>query len=192
MPRGTRSRQPPSGRFVLRLDPGLHAALRHAARDAELSLNDYCARKLAAPVGCADVRGDLGAALARALELFGGDLLGAAVFGSYARGELTDTSDIDLLLVVAPGIRLGRDLYRRWDQSPLSCDGRSLEPQIVHMPPDAEIVAGLWAEIALDGIVLFDRSHRLSARLARVRRDIVAGRIVRRLAHGHPDWIKVA
>ena len=36
-----------SGRFVLRIDPGLHGALRKAARAAGVSLNEYCARKLA-------------------------------------------------------------------------------------------------------------------------------------------------
>jgi len=37
------------GRFLLRISPGLHAALREAATAQGLSLNDYCARKLAAP-----------------------------------------------------------------------------------------------------------------------------------------------
>ena len=38
-----------SGRFVLRIDPGLHGTLRKAARAAGVSLNEYCARKLATP-----------------------------------------------------------------------------------------------------------------------------------------------
>ena len=38
-----------SGRFVLRLPPALHSALQATARDAGLSLNEYCTRRLAAP-----------------------------------------------------------------------------------------------------------------------------------------------
>ncbi|MCH7748333.1 MAG: toxin-antitoxin system HicB family antitoxin [Acidobacteria bacterium] len=39
------------GRFVLRLSSCLHAALRGATAAAGLSLNDSCARTLAAPIG---------------------------------------------------------------------------------------------------------------------------------------------
>jgi hypothetical protein len=53
-------------------------------------------------------------------------------------------------------------------------------------------VTGLWAEAALDGVVLFERGLVVSKRLAAVRRDIVAGRLVRRLAHGQPYWAAVA
>ena len=66
----------------MRLKPGLHAALRSAAAAAGVSLNNYCARKLAAPMGpLAALRG--GAAIVeRAADLFGDDLeirLAAAV-----------------------------------------------------------------------------------------------------------------
>ncbi|MCI0434182.1 MAG: type II toxin-antitoxin system HicB family antitoxin, partial [Gemmatimonadetes bacterium] len=63
----------PSGRFVMRIDPALHAALRDAARAAGLSLNDYCVRKLAAPgspVGPAEE------VLKRAASLLGAGLVG--------------------------------------------------------------------------------------------------------------------
>lgn len=36
--------------------------------------------------------------------------------------------------------------------------------------------------------MLFERGLALSARLARIRRDVVEGRIVRGIAHGHPYW----
>jgi hypothetical protein len=38
-----------SGRFVLRIEPGLHAALRAAADGAGVSLNEHCRLKLLAP-----------------------------------------------------------------------------------------------------------------------------------------------
>jgi hypothetical protein len=40
---------PASGRFVLRIDAGLHGALREAALRATVSLNELVARKLALP-----------------------------------------------------------------------------------------------------------------------------------------------
>ena len=40
-----------SGRFVLRLTPELHAELQAAAKQSGVSLNEFCARKLSAPVG---------------------------------------------------------------------------------------------------------------------------------------------
>ena len=42
---------------------------------------------------------------------------------------------------------------------------------------------------ALPGVVLFESGLRVSAVFARVRRDIAAGRLVRRMAHGQPYWV---
>jgi hypothetical protein len=39
--------------------------------------------------------------------------------------------------------------------------------------------------------VLFERGLDTSARLARVRRDILAGRLVRGVVHGRPYWSEV-
>jgi hypothetical protein len=50
----------------------------------------------------------------------------------------------------------------------------------------------MWAEVAIDGIVLFERGLRLTEHLVRVRRDIAAGRLVRRMVHGQPYWTEVA
>jgi predicted nucleotidyltransferase len=181
----------PSGRFLLRIDPRLHAALRAAAEAAETSLNDYCARKLAAAPG------NLGepfasAAVERAAELIGAHLIGVAVFGSWARDALSERSDVDLLIVVDEHIAITRDLYRAWDDEPLRWEGRAIEPHFVHLGSDEGRAAGLWAEVAIDGIVLYDRGFTLARRLARLRRDIAEGRIVRREVHGQPYWVQVA
>lgn len=182
----------PSGRFLLRIAPSLHALLRRAAAVAGVSLNEYCARKLAAPLGSlADLEPAV-EAVRRAADQFGEGLVGLAVFGSWARDELTAASDVDLLVVVDARIPLTRELYRVWDRAPLAWAGRRVEQHFVHLPGAEERVAGLWAEVALDGIVLFDRGLALSARLARVRRDIADGRLVRRSLHGQPYWKEVA
>lgn len=189
--KATRGRARPSGRFVLRIDPGLHALLRRSARDAGLSLNDYCARKLAEQPLPAAVPDELAVALRRAIELFGEDLVGVAAYGSWARGELRSGSDVDLLVVLEPRVRLDRRLYRRWDEQPLEWGGRAVESHFAHLPsPDAKL-SGIWAEVAIDGIVLFERGFRVSAQLIRVRHEIVSGRLVRRVAHGQPYWVRV-
>jgi len=187
-----RVRATASGRFVLRISPGLHAALRRAATEAGLSLNDYCARKLAAPLGnLAALRGGP-ETVERAARLFGDRLVGVAAFGSWARGEPAKGSDVDVLIVLDGRVALARELYRTWDEAPVSWGGRAVEPHFVHLPEPAEGVAGIWAEVALDGLVLFEQGLRLSTRLVQVRREIAAGRIVRRFAHGQPYWTGVA
>jgi hypothetical protein len=181
-----------SGRFVLRLDPGLHAALRRAARDAGVSLNDYCVRKLAAPSGNPTAFADATAVVERAAALLGEDLVAVLAYGSWARGEALSTSDVDVLVIVEPTARITRELYRRWDATPLTWDGRPVEPHFVRLREPGDPATGLWAEAAVDGIVLFERGTAVSARLAQLRRDVASGRLVRRLVHGQPYWSEVA
>lgn len=181
-----------SGRFVLRLPPGLHAALRQAAAGAHLSLNDYCVRRLAAPLGSLTVLRGAAAVVARAAALLGADLVGAVAYGSWARGEASDASDVDVLVVIAGRVRLTRALYRVWDEAPVVWDDRPVDPHFVVLPPASERVGGVWAEAAIDGIVLFERGLLVSRRLVQVRRDILAGRLVRRFVHGQPYWAEVA
>ena len=180
-----------SGRFVLRLPPPLHAALQEAAREAGVSLNAYCLRRLAAP-GVRLEHADLAELVSRAASLAGRDLIGVAVFGSWARGNPTANSDIDALVVVEPGFALTRAAYRPWDADPPTVEGREVDAHIVRLPEMGSRVTGLWAEVAIDGLVVFERGLRLSSYLAAVRRSILAGRIERRTLHGQPYWHEVA
>jgi len=181
-----------SGRFVLRIDPGLHAALRSSAEVMGVSLNEYCARKLAAPIG--DLApGTLGSdAVQHAASMLAESMVGVVAFGSWARSELHEDSDIDLLVVVDENVQLKRELYHRWDEAPILWQGHRVEPHFVHLPPSDRTVAGLWAEVAIDGVVLYTRDLRLQMALAGVRRDIAAGRIVRRTVNGQPYWVEAA
>ena len=189
---GKSHRSGASGRFVLRLNPGLHAALRRAAADAGVSLNDYCARKLAAPAGNLTALRGATAVIERAADLFAEDLIAVVVFGSWVRGEALGTSDVDVLVVVEASAPLTRALYRCWDADPLEWDRRPVEPHFVHLPAAGERPTGLWAEAAIDGIVLFERGIPVSSRLAELRRAVLAGRLVRRVVHGQPYWSEVA
>jgi predicted nucleotidyltransferase len=178
----------PSGRFVLRIEPRLHAALREAAARAGLSLNAYCARKLAG--------GGIGPgapgwrAVERATTVLGRSLVGVAVYGSWARGEPADRSDVDVLVALDDGVPLTRELYRRWDEEPVAWEGRRVEPHFVHLPPPGARTSGTWAEVALDGIVLFDPDLTLSRRLVDLRRRILDGALQRREVHGQPYWVE--
>ena len=180
-----------SGRFLLRLPTGLHAALRAAARSAGLSLNDYCLRRLAAPGPRLDLH-QLAPAIQRAAEVAGAALVGVVAFGSWARGQAVVTSDIDLLVIVDPAFELTRSVYRQWDETPLVIDGRPVESHIVRLPPSEAAITAVWAEVAIDGIVLFERGLQVSSHLAHVRRAIVAERMARRVVHGQPYWHEVA
>lgn len=178
---------PASGRFLLRIEQGLHQALRDAAAGAGLSLNEYCARKLAAPGR--EVGGPASAAVYEALGRFGGEVVGVIAFGSWARGEMTPSSDVDLLLVVRPGTGVTRRLYRVWDEAPVSWEGHAVEPHFAHLPEPGSRLTGLWAEVAIEGIVLFDPEFRVSRRLVTLRRRVMEERLVRRRAHGQPYWV---
>jgi len=181
---------PASGRFLLRIDPGLHSALREAARRSKLSLNDYCARKLASPG--AEVAGAAADVVQRAAALLGQALLGTVAFGSWARGEQGEDSDVDVLVVVDDATPITRELYRRWDADPLTWEGHRVEPLFVRLPQAGARISGLWAEAAVDGVVLFDAAFSVSRRLGEIRRRIAAGEVTRRSVHGQPYWVGVA
>ena len=179
----------PSGRFVLRIDPGLHGALRTAARAASMSLNEYCARKLASPGALLD--SEAATLVERAARLLGESLVGVVAFGSGARGQIGAASDFDVLLIAEERVPITRGLYRRWDREPaLHWRGHEIEPHFVHLPPEGAVPSGTWAEVATDGLVLHERGWSVSERLADIRRMISAGRISRRLLHGQPYWVR--
>ncbi|NOZ94621.1 MAG: HEPN domain-containing protein [Acidobacteria bacterium] len=98
--------------------------------------------------------------------------MAVAAFGSWARGEHGEGSDVDVLVILDPSIPLRRNLYDDWDEKPLCLGGLPVQVHLVHLPEDPEHRGGLWAEVALDGIVLFERALILSRTLARVRRGI--------------------
>lgn len=185
----SRESRTPSGRFVLRIDPGLHGSLREAARAAATSLNEYCARKLASPGVWMDE--EASAIVERAASILGEALVGVVAFGSWVRGEHDATSDFDVLLIADDDLPVSRHLYRRWDDAPgLAWQGLEVEPHFVHLLPEGEVPSGLWGEVATDGVILFERGFQVSTRLAEVRRRIADGGIVRRFAEGQPYWVR--
>lgn len=177
-----------SGRFLLRLPPAMHQALDFAARDAGLSLNEYCVRRLGAG-GAAAVGGAPAAALlARGTEILGEALLGVALLGSRVRGDAEPHSDLDVLFAVDAGTVISRDTYRRWDARPSVFGGRpTVDPHFAHLPSVGS-PSNLWGEAALEGTVLFERGRLVTEALVRIRRAAAEGRLVRRVSHGQPYW----
>jgi predicted nucleotidyltransferase len=176
-----------SGTFVLRLDPRLHALLRHEAVAAGTSLNEWCSLSLAAPGA---------AGLSAAAEVvvmiragLGADLLGVVAYGSFARGELAAGSDVDLLVVLSEGVKITRSLYRQWDGVVPAWEGREIDLHFVHLPDRDNPVSGTWAEAGVCGIVLYDHGLLVSRRLIDIRSRIAGGELTRRMAQGQPYWI---
>ncbi|MES1255174.1 MAG: nucleotidyltransferase domain-containing protein, partial [Acidobacteriota bacterium] len=169
----------------------LHGSLPSSSRAACLSLNEYCVRRLAVQgTGLASDQGALQTVTA-ASSLFGDALLAVIVYGSWLRGEAVATSDVDVLVVVEPRMALTRALYRAWDAAPVVWQGRRVDPHFVH-PPQDRVAGGVWAEVAVAGVVVFERGWRISARLVDIRHEIAAGKLVRRLVHGQPYWTVAA
>ena len=97
---------------------------------------------------------------------------------------------MDLLVVLSPDLAITRELYRAWDVAPLHWGPHPVEPHFVHMPDEDARVTGAWAEVATEGIVLFDREFEISRLLARIRRRILARGLIRRQSQGQPYWVE--
>ena len=113
------------------------------------------------------------------------------MFGSWARGELRASSDIDVLVVVARSVPITRALYRRWDEQPdIFCERHLIEPHFAQLPDGSRTPSGFWAEVAIDGRLLLDAQEQVSAYLATVRQAVAGGRLTRQKTHGHAYWVE--
>jgi len=110
---------------------------------------------------------------------------GVVLFGSAARAEATETSDLDLLVVAddlphrfIERIRLLRGL------APASLQGKIA----LIAKSQSEFEEGFpsyYPDLGLDGIVLYDRERYMEGKLERIRELIeLAGLTRRRLDHG--------
>ena len=175
--------------ILLRTEPVLHKRLLREAKLKDLSLHELCLRRILMPTSLESSQFNfLRTPVCEAAKLWGPALLGAVLYGSQARSESRTTSDWDLLFVLGPDVAINRSLYRRWDRDAEGIDER-LEIHFAHLPEKSSIATGFWAEIALDGTMLYDAEFRVSKHLNQVRREIVAGLITRKVVHGQPYWV---
>jgi predicted nucleotidyltransferase len=195
--------KPALAALILRIPSSLHQQLKQEARCADISLNKHCLALLSGrTTGSAVRRSAISLSLAsstssqtdilkdlsaRVLEILGSAVEGLVLFGSFARGQETASSDIDLLVVLNDSISLDRDVYSRWRFGKFC--GREVAPLFVQIPAEGEKIGGLWFEVALDGVVLFDSDLRLTRFLSRVRNLVASGQVRRMVTHGHPYWV---
>ena len=189
--------------LILRIPPSLHQRLKQDARSADMSINKYCRNLLSRKTGDSSaektpISMTLGVGRSRqaelcrdlsaqAIEILGDNIDGLVLFGSFARGRQTANSDIDLLVVLSSSMTLDRDVYSHWKLGKFN--GREVAPLFVQIPGEKERIGGLWFEVALDGIVLYDKDLHLSRFLSHVRNLIADGRVTRMATHGHPYWV---
>ena len=193
------AKTPASGRFLLRVPPALHRALRRGARAKGTSLNRYCRDALEAAVDGGPNRETAWQRAAGAIvREVGGGLEAVVLFGSRARGHDGPDSDVDLLLAVAPDAPLGRERYVAWDEGlagalEIRALGARVSPHFARLPAEPPGRAGgggaLWLEAALHGIVLWQRTDAPSRWIGDAREMMAAGALVRRFAHGQPYWV---
>lgn len=178
------------GKFILRVAPALHMRLKKDAQMAGCSLNEYCSQILES--GATGLRMDDTFArelVARAKRILGDALVGVIVYGSWVRGEAGDASDVDVMLVTDASVNITRSLLAHWDEQPMTHEQRPVEAHFVTLPPLGQSVSGLWAELSIDGVVVYERGFDLSRLLAHARSEIAAGRLQRRRSHGQNYWI---
>ncbi|MBN1962182.1 MAG: nucleotidyltransferase domain-containing protein [Deltaproteobacteria bacterium] len=197
----------PSGRFVLRLPTSLHAQLRKQALERGISLNSLCVERLAINesqnmVSADNVVSDVvsytdsqatSSLIKACINCFAEKLEGVVLFGSVARGEATAASDADLLIVLSQGSRIERSLYHLWEKleaAAISIKGHMVSPQFVALPASSSQFGGLWYEVALDGILLWDCKGAVAKALVFLRHQMLNGMISRHETHGHPYWIR--
>lgn len=176
-----------SGNFLVRVDPDLHRALKRTADFENLSLNELCGLRLALPGALEGLPDSLRLAVPKLAHIASQHLLGLAIFGSWARGDATQASDIDVLVILDDGAKITRELYRKWER--LAPKESLVEPHFAVLPSVGERVTGLWAELALDGCILADRSFVVHRYLNHVRHLIADGKLAQRRAHGQNYWV---
>lgn len=179
-----------SGKFVLRLPSQLHKTLAAKARKKGVSLNAVCISILSGE----KTEGSIISKAFREVfsgikKRFGGHLLGVAAFGSQVSGEATEASDIDFLIILDKTVEITRSLYSWWDEDIKFSGEAALNPHFAGFPDNLEEVGGIWLEVALHHVILYQHGKKVE-RLFRNLSDLIDKGAARRLvSNGHPYWV---
>lgn len=168
--------------FLLRLPPKQMKDLKSLALKRGISVNALCAKLLTTPTTPLD--------LITKIKKHFPSSIGVILFGSVARNESTDASDMDLLVVLESSQKLTRSLYDDWDRVFSSREEAPLSPHFVLFPKDFSQIGSLWLEVAMDGKVLCENDHRLTALLGQLRRYILENNFKIKTTGTHRYWIK--
>ena len=112
------------------------------------------------------------------LEAFGEKLFSLVVFGSVARSEADEQSDIDIL-IVADGLPRGRlarqdiflQLEERLDER-IGSEHPYLSP-ILKTPEEARELAPIYLDMVEDAVILYDRDRFFRQVLDRLRKRLM-------------------
>lgn len=129
---------------MLRIPEQRHLKLTKQAKHYQLSLNQFCQKILEkGEISEMDMIVD------KIKTTFEESLEGIILFGSKARSDMHDLSDIDLLIVLNEQIT--RRHYKLLELPQI------YSPNFVTFRKEP---SGLWFDVAIDGIVLFDKSRK--------------------------------
>ena len=174
-----------SGKFVLRVKPAEHAQLALEAQKQGSSLNKICVERLRGKTAQLSPKNYY----VKKLQDHFGDLLeGVVLFGSVARGEQHKQSDTDLLIILHPSIKIDRSTYKTWNKMFPPQDTAS--PHFVSLPMYCEKAGSIWLEVAIEGILLWEKDFKVSHFTRDLRKYILDGNVTRASTQGQPYWIR--
>ena len=123
-------------------------------------------------------------------EVLGGELLGLVLFGSWARGEGREGSDVDVLVVLrsSGGFEVRSTVYRTLSR----CIGRALtlvDARAGELFSGEVVLTPLLLNILVDGVVVYDETGKLSELASKARELVKAAGLVRyRTPDGKYGW----
>lgn len=185
-----------SGKFVLRLPPDLHQILVKKSHQMEKSLNQVCL-DLLSQKNFVDTHPAQASIWHHVYEHtfeplkknFGKKLLGIVGFGSYAKGQQTESSDIDLLIILDASIPLTRSLYRWWDTHVHWISSTELNAHFIHLPRHIQNATGIWFEVAQNHHMLYQQKSKVAPFFKKAIGAIQKGQLRQYWSHGHPYWV---
>jgi len=120
----------------------------------------------------------------------GDDLIGLVLFGSAARGEMRETSDVDILLIAQ---NLPEERYERIQflRKGLPSAGLGHPVCFIAYTPE-EFLSGFpsfYLDLGLDGIILYDTDGFLEEKLERIRQITKESDLIRKRYGKEMFWM---